>query len=88
MRTIRTVVLTLAAVAATALLGTSPGFAQNGRWCIENAPDGGGRDCMYDTYRQCMAARAGIGGFCGRNPLYYQDADERRYRRQDLYYRD
>lgn len=40
---------------------------------LQQAEDsGGGRNCGFDTYEQCMAAKAGTGGFCERN-LFYQD---------------
>jgi hypothetical protein len=44
---------------------------------LKQAQDsGGGRNCGFDTYDQCMAARNGIGGFCERN-LFYQGEPER-----------
>ena len=33
---------------------------------------GGGRNCGFDTYEQCLAAKSGIGGFCEQN-LFYQN---------------
>jgi hypothetical protein len=41
-----------------------PWCAQYGRW------GGGGRNCGFTSYRQCMATVSGIGGFCVRNEFY------------------
>ena len=37
---------------------------------------GGGRNCGFDSYDQCMAAKAGLGGYCEQN-LFYHDAPAR-----------
>jgi hypothetical protein len=38
---------------------------------MKEAHVGGGRNCGFDTYEQCKAAIAGVGGSCERN-LFYQ----------------
>jgi hypothetical protein len=35
------------------------------------AAAGGGTNCGFVSYRQCMATVSGIGGFCQRNPFFY-----------------
>jgi len=40
-------------------------------WCANyNAGRGGGRNCGFWTFQQCMATVWGIGGFCELNPMY------------------
>ena len=48
-------------------------------WC-SNTGELTGRDCGFDTYRQCMASLSGLsGGNCTENPRY---RGERRMPRQ------
>ncbi len=45
--------------------------AQNYPWCAYYGSDmGGSSNCGFATYRQCMAALSGNGGFCDRNTQY------------------
>jgi hypothetical protein len=46
--------------------------AQNYPWCAEYSGGemGGGTNCGFSTYEQCMATISGIGGFCNRNTQY------------------
>jgi hypothetical protein len=42
-------------------------------WCAQYAGggfSGGGRNCGFWTYGQCMAAISGNGGFCEANAMY------------------
>ena len=41
-------------------------------WCTNygGGDDGGGTNCGFSTYEQCMATISGIGGFCDPNPFY------------------
>jgi hypothetical protein len=54
--------------ADTGTLGPSLKQAQDG---------GGGRNCGFDSFEQCMEARQGAGGFCEQNPFYEGPADPR-----------
>ena len=46
--------------------------AQNYPWCAyyEAGEGGGGTNCGFTTYEQCMATVSGMGGFCARNTQY------------------
>ena len=42
-------------------------------WCANYSggeSGGGGSNCGFSTYEQCMATVSGIGGFCDPNPFY------------------
>jgi hypothetical protein len=42
-------------------------------WCAQYASgglNGGGRNCGFWTYQQCMAAASGNGGYCEANAMY------------------
>lgn len=65
--------------------------AQNYPWCAYYGmgEDGGGTNCGFSTYQQCMETLSGMGGFCNRNTQYVpppgSDARHahRRHRAQD-----
>lgn len=59
-----------------AIGAAAPAQAQNYPWCAQYAmgEDGGGTNCGFDTYEQCMATLGGMGGFCNRNTQYYPPA--------------
>ncbi|HTV37789.1 MAG TPA: DUF3551 domain-containing protein [Xanthobacteraceae bacterium] len=46
--------------------------AQNYPWCAQygGGEMGGGTNCGFTTYEQCMATLSGNGGFCNRNTQY------------------
>jgi Protein of unknown function (DUF3551) len=46
--------------------------AQNYPWCAyySSGGDGGGTNCGFTTFQQCLDTVSGIGGFCDRNNLY------------------
>jgi hypothetical protein len=50
----------------------SPAQAQNYPWCAYYGGRGfgGGTNCGFTTFEQCMATVNGIGGFCDRNTQY------------------
>ena len=55
--------------AAGALTGSAQ--AQNYPWCaLYGGRGGGGQNCGFSTFEQCMATLSGMGGFCNRNPQY------------------
>jgi hypothetical protein len=78
----------LAAVAIAAAAGvTSPAAAIEYPWCAQYAggPAGGGRNCAFVSYAQCMATSRGMGGFCERN-LFYFDRIERPMKSRHRYH--
>lgn len=45
--------------------------AQNYPWCAYyGGRGGGGTNCGFTTFQQCMATISGMGGFCDRNTQY------------------
>lgn len=46
--------------------------AQNYPWCAyySGGNNGGGENCGFSTWEQCMTTVSGIGGFCDRNTQY------------------
>jgi hypothetical protein len=71
--------LKLALAAAMAVAGLSafaqPAAAAEYPWCVQytGGEDGGGRNCGFVSYEQCMATARGAGGDCQRN-LFYEGA--------------
>jgi hypothetical protein len=60
----------IASLCAAATLSTRA-EAQNYPWCAYyGGKEGGGTNCGFATYEQCMAALSGNGGFCNRNTQY------------------
>ena len=49
-----------------------PAEAQNYPWCAYYGGDGdgGGTNCGFTTFKQCLDTVSGIGGFCQQNNLY------------------
>jgi len=47
----------------------APALGQNYPWC-SNFHDGGGVNCGFSTYQQCMATAQGSGGICTQNNMY------------------
>ncbi len=67
----RAILLVSALVAGSALLAPTAGQAQTYPWCAQYSGwGGGGRNCGFSTYAQCMATVHGMGGFCERNSFY------------------
>ncbi|MGH6673242.1 MAG: DUF3551 domain-containing protein [Xanthobacteraceae bacterium] len=68
MRALLFVLATLTIAAAT----IAPAEAQNYPWCAYygGSRGGGGENCGFSTFAQCMADVSGIGGFCDRNTQY------------------
>jgi hypothetical protein len=50
----------------------SVALAQNYPWCAQysGGQNGGGQNCGFTTFEQCMATVSGIGGFCNLNTQY------------------
>jgi hypothetical protein len=69
----RYVLFALSVVAATAALNT-PTKAQNYPWCAlySGGMGGGGTNCGFTTFQQCMETARGLGSFCQPNTQYRQ----------------
>lgn len=67
-------------VAAAAL--PSGAQAQNYPWCaVYGGKNGGGQNCGFLTFEQCMATLSGMGGFCNRNTQFVPPPGPRGYYR-------
>ena len=50
-------------------------------WCVQYTGNGGGgRNCGFVSYEQCMMTARGAGGFCEQN-LFYLDQEAKRPQR-------
>lgn len=69
---LRSVLFALAALAALDLFTPSTGQADPYPWCAQygGGRGGGGRNCGFVSFEQCMATVRGIGGFCEQNLFY------------------
>jgi hypothetical protein len=86
MRIVLAALLTTVAISAAAPVANAQRFDPY-PWCAEYGTkgDGGGTNCYFATYQQCMAAISGNGGFCRRNLFYtgpYGGEPPRRYPRR------
>ena len=56
-------------------------------WCAQYGGGGGGTNCGFYSFEECMANAWGNGGFCRRNafedPYWTGRTTYRRYRRRD-----
>lgn len=67
----RAVLLIAAILTALTLAAPTAGQAQTYPWCAQYGGwSGGGRNCGFVSYAQCMATVSGVGGFCERNAFY------------------
>jgi hypothetical protein len=66
----RSLLLVTGIVAIAGAMAT-PAEAQNYPWCAYyGGRDGGGVNCGFSTFEQCMTTLSGMGGFCDRNTQY------------------
>ena len=63
----RTILAAAVIVGAAFMLTPSDAQAQYYPWCAFYSR-GGGTNCGFTTYGQCLATVSGIGGWCQRNP--------------------
>jgi Protein of unknown function (DUF3551) len=70
-------ILSLSLLLSLGILGAMSAFgsvaqAQNYPWCAQysGGQNGGGQNCGFTTFEQCMATVSGIGGFCNRNTQF------------------
>ena len=67
----RAILMMSAILSAFALLAPTASHADPYKWCAQySGKDGGGRNCGFVTWEQCMATVSGIGGYCERNSFY------------------
>jgi Protein of unknown function (DUF3551) len=71
MRWTRAGIIMLAMI-ATAMALTPVARADQYKWCADYAGDrgDGGTNCGFVTYKQCMDAISGTGGYCTPNQFY------------------
>lgn len=62
----------LVSFVAAATIGAGADAQTNYPWCAQysGGGTGGGTNCGFTTYEQCVATVSGIGGFCNRNTTY------------------
>ena len=67
----KSLLFALGILTATTMLGTIA-EAQNYPWCAQysGGVDGGGMNCGFISFDQCMATVRGMGGFCMQNNTY------------------
>ncbi len=75
--------IVLGMVLASAAWDVAQAGNQTAPWCASQSGRGGGYDCSYYTFEQCMATARGLGGSCAQNPLviYGPDGQQRRPRK-------
>jgi hypothetical protein len=68
----------LAAIASLPTLSTPVRAAIEYPWCAQygGGTNGGGRNCGFVSYEQCMETSRGMGGFCERNLFYPGSASD------------
>lgn len=71
--------LTAVSIIATMLAYSQPVAAIEYPWCVQYTGDdgGGGRNCGFVSYEQCMMTARGAGGSCEQN-LFYLDQQAKR----------
>ncbi len=79
----RRILILSAILSAGALLVPTASHADPYQWCAQySGRGGGGRNCGFVTWEQCMATVSGIGGFCQRNQFYTgSEGPDRRYKK-------
>jgi len=66
-----------------------PAAAQNYPWCAYytgGRHGGGGTNCGFTTFQQCLDTVSGIGGFCQRNTQYQPPPGPHSSKRQHRYH--
>ena len=61
----------------TATAAVSPAMAQNYPWCAHTSRTGGGMNCSFTSFEQCMKTVSGMGGYCEQNTQYQPPAASR-----------
>jgi hypothetical protein len=67
----RHLLIGFAVVIAAFTLDTRPASAQQYPWCLYSGKrSGGGSNCGFVSFEQCLETLRGIGGICMRNSFY------------------
>jgi hypothetical protein len=67
-------------IATLTTFAGGPAKAAEYPWCAQyDGRDGGGRNCGFTSFDQCLATVRGIGGFCERNQFYQPRRRTERY---------
>ena len=68
----RKLIVPVAISVLTVLASVEPGSADiTYPFCAQyNGGRGGGTNCGFWTWQQCMATVSGVGGYCETNPMY------------------
>jgi Protein of unknown function (DUF3551) len=82
--TMKPVLCLLGILAAVSVSGTAA-HAQNYPWCAYYSGKGGGTNCGFTTFQQCLLTVSGIGGFCEPNTLYQAPPGPHRHYRDYPY---
>jgi len=71
----RTLLFAFGIIVAVAAMGKHAA-AQNYPWCAlySGGSMGGGQNCGFTTFEQCLATVRGIGGMCNQNTQYHPTA--------------
>ncbi len=72
------ILLALSAACIAAVAIGTPAEAQNYPWCAQYSR-GGGQNCGFTTFQQCLDTVRGIGGFCNPNTQYVPPPGPRRH---------
>jgi Protein of unknown function (DUF3551) len=82
-------VLFILGVFAAVVCFEKPAAAQNYPWCAYYSGGrhgGGGTNCGFTTFQQCLDTVSGIGGFCQRNTQYQPPPGPHSSKRQHRYH--
>jgi Protein of unknown function (DUF3551) len=63
----RTIIVAAIALAMLPLIGTTA--RADGPWCAYYS-HGGGTNCGFYSFSQCLDTISGVGGYCAQNPNY------------------
>ena len=67
----RSITFILPVLATLAVFTPTAGHADPYKWCAQYGGNGGGgRNCGFVTFQQCLDTVSGIGGFCEPNQFY------------------
>jgi len=78
----------LAAAVCLAASFAAPARAVEYPWCLYYGMGGGGHNCGFVSFSQCLASASGTGGHCSQNPGYSPSAGPRSgYYAPHRYYR-
>ena len=73
--------------AAFVVMTAAPAVADKAPWCAQfgGGRGGGGTECLYYSFQQCMATLSGMGGRCFQNPWLAESSRDSRSDRPRRY---